>query len=70
MLNTKCFHCGRSFALDTDLAAAWLQEHKDERPKHYGVGYVALVFYGLLIGYVLSQDSLNTVQLVLIKGRL
>ena len=35
MLNTKCFHCGRSFALDTDVAAAWLQEHKDEHPKHY-----------------------------------
>jgi phage terminase large subunit GpA-like protein len=35
MLNAKCFHCGKSFALDMDLAAAWLEEHKEERPKHY-----------------------------------
>ena len=35
MLNAKCFRCGKSFALDMDLAAAWLEEHKEERPKHY-----------------------------------
>lgn len=35
MLNVKCFHCGKSFAMDTDVAAAWLEEHKEERPKHY-----------------------------------
>ena len=35
MLNIKCFHCGKSFALDTEVAASWLEEHKEERPKHY-----------------------------------
>ena len=35
MLNIKCFHCGKSFALDEDVAASWLQEHREERPKHY-----------------------------------
>ena len=35
MSNTKCFHCGKSFALDMDVVAAWLQEHKEEHPKHY-----------------------------------
>ena len=35
MLNVKCFHCSRSFAVDLDLAAAWVAEHKEERPKHY-----------------------------------
>jgi hypothetical protein len=35
MLNIKCFHCGKSFALDTDVAGAWLDEHKEDRPKHY-----------------------------------
>ena len=35
MLNVKCFHCGKSFAMDTDVAAAWLEEHKEEHPKHY-----------------------------------
>jgi len=30
MLNVKCFHCGKSFALDVDLAASWLEEHKEE----------------------------------------
>ena len=35
MSNTKCFHCGKSFALDMDLVAAWLEEHKEEHPKHY-----------------------------------
>jgi hypothetical protein len=35
MFNVKCFHCGKSFAVDEDLAAAWLEEHKDEHPRHY-----------------------------------
>ena len=35
MLNIKCFRCGKSFALDEQVAASWLQEHKEERPKHY-----------------------------------
>jgi len=35
MLNVKCYRCGKSFALDVDLAASWLAEHKEERPKHY-----------------------------------
>jgi len=35
MLNIKCFHCGKSFALDEAVAASWLEEHKEERPKHY-----------------------------------
>jgi len=35
MVNIKCFHCGKSFALDGELVAAWLQEHAKERPKHY-----------------------------------
>lgn len=35
MLNIKCFHCGKSFALDEALPSAWLEEHRDERPKHY-----------------------------------
>lgn len=35
MPNVKCFHCGKSFALDAELAAAWMQEHQEERPKHY-----------------------------------
>ena len=37
MFNVKCFHCGKSFAVDETLAAAWLQEHKDEKPKHYSI---------------------------------
>ena len=35
MSNTKCFRCGKSFALDMDTVASWLEEHKEERPKHY-----------------------------------
>jgi len=35
MLNIKCFRCGKSFALDETVAASWLEEHKDEHPKHY-----------------------------------
>lgn len=35
MLNIKCFHCGKSFALDEALTDAWLEEHQGERPKHY-----------------------------------
>ena len=35
MLNIKCFHCGKSFALDEALASAWLEEHQAEHPKHY-----------------------------------
>ena len=35
MSNAKCFRCGKSFALDMDAVAAWLEEHKEERPKHY-----------------------------------
>ena len=35
MLNIKCFHCGKSFALNTDVVAAWMEEHKEEAPKHY-----------------------------------
>lgn len=35
MQNIKCYHCGKSFALDEDLAAAWLEEHKEEHPKSY-----------------------------------
>jgi phage terminase large subunit GpA-like protein len=35
MLNVKCFHCGKSFALNEDVVAAWLEEHKEEQPKHY-----------------------------------
>ena len=35
MLNIKCFRCGKSFALDEDIAASWLEEHKEERPKTY-----------------------------------
>ena len=35
MSNVKCFRCGKSFALGEDVAAAWLEEHKEERPKHY-----------------------------------
>jgi phage terminase large subunit GpA-like protein len=35
MLNIKCFHCGKSFALDEGLTSAWLEEHRDDRPKHY-----------------------------------
>jgi len=35
MLNIKCFRCGKSFALDEVLAAAWLQEHVEEFPRHY-----------------------------------
>ena len=35
MLNIKCFHCSRSFALDEALVAAWLEEHQQEHPKHY-----------------------------------
>jgi phage terminase large subunit GpA-like protein len=35
MLNVKCFHCGKSFALDDNLVAAWLKEHADEHPRHY-----------------------------------
>ena len=35
MSNVKCFRCGKSFALDMDVVAAWLEEHKEERPKHY-----------------------------------
>lgn len=35
MLNIKCFHCGKSFALDDAVAASWLQEHQDENPTHY-----------------------------------
>jgi hypothetical protein len=35
MLNIKCFRCGKSFALDEAVAASWLEEHKEERPKHY-----------------------------------
>ena len=35
MPNVKCFHCGKSFALDEALTGTWLEEHKDEHPKHY-----------------------------------
>lgn len=35
MVNVKCFYCGKSFALDMDAVAAWLQEHQEEKPKHY-----------------------------------
>ena len=35
MLNIKCFHCGKSFALDEALTSAWLEEHQGEHPKHY-----------------------------------
>jgi DNA-directed RNA polymerase subunit N (RpoN/RPB10) len=35
MINIKCFHCGKSFALDEALASAWLEEHQGENPKHY-----------------------------------
>jgi phage terminase large subunit GpA-like protein len=35
VLNIKCFHCGKSFALDGAVTAAWLEEHKEEKPKHY-----------------------------------
>ena len=35
MFNVKCFHCGKSFAVDEAQAAAWLQQHRDERPRHY-----------------------------------
>ena len=35
MLNIKCFRCGKSFALDEQVAASWPEEHKKERPKHY-----------------------------------
>ena len=35
MLNIKCFRCGKSFALDEAVAASWLEEHKEERPKTY-----------------------------------
>ena len=35
MQNVKCFRCGKSFALDDGAVAAWLEEHKEERPKHY-----------------------------------
>jgi hypothetical protein len=35
VLNVKCFRCGKSFALDGAAAASWLEEHKEERPKHY-----------------------------------
>jgi hypothetical protein len=35
MLNIKCFRCGKSFALDEAVAASWLEEHKEEHPKHY-----------------------------------
>jgi hypothetical protein len=35
MSNVKCFRCGKSSALDMDAAAAWLEEHREERPRHY-----------------------------------
>jgi phage terminase large subunit GpA-like protein len=35
MLNIKCFHCGKSFALNTDVVAAWLEEEKEKKPTHY-----------------------------------
>ena len=35
MFNVKCVRCGKSFALDEMSVAAWLQEHAEERPKHY-----------------------------------
>ena len=35
MANVKCFHCGKSFALDMDEVAAWLAEHQEEHPRHY-----------------------------------
>jgi hypothetical protein len=35
MQNVKCFRCGKSFALDGTVVAKWLEEHKEERPKHY-----------------------------------
>jgi phage terminase large subunit GpA-like protein len=35
MFNVKCFHCGKSFAVDEALAAAWLEEHQAERPRYY-----------------------------------
>ncbi len=35
MFNVKCFHCGKSFAIDEELAAAWLAEHQDEHPRYY-----------------------------------
>ena len=35
MINVKCFHCGKSFALDEALTSAWLEEHQEENPKHY-----------------------------------
>jgi len=35
MFNVKCFHCGKSFAIDEELAAAWLADHQDEHPRYY-----------------------------------
>lgn len=39
MLNIKCFHCGKSFTLNTEVLAAWLDEHKvgesAEKNTHY-----------------------------------
>ncbi len=35
MLNVKCFHCGKSFALNTELVAAWLEEQQGKKTRHY-----------------------------------
>ena len=35
MFNVKCFHCGKSFALNDDLVLAWLKEHEAEHPRYY-----------------------------------
>jgi hypothetical protein len=35
MLNIKCFYCGKSFALDEATVRVWLEEHKEEHPRHY-----------------------------------
>ena len=35
MINTKCYHCGKSFNLDEVQVTTWLEENKDKRPKTY-----------------------------------
>lgn len=37
MLNIKCFYCGNSFTLSPETVAAWLEAHKEEKPRHYTV---------------------------------
>ncbi|MBN1935577.1 MAG: hypothetical protein JW934_12995 [Anaerolineae bacterium] len=37
MLNVKCFYCGKSFVISPEVVTAWMEEHKEEKPRHYTV---------------------------------